>query len=74
LRADYERLARNWRLIAHRLELDETLERRAVDAETAKYELSQRLANIVNSSDDAIVSKDLNGRINSWNTHLRIFG
>jgi PAS domain S-box-containing protein len=60
-------------ILVHGVDVTEkVLARRKVEAELAA---SQRLAAIVESSDDAIIGKDLNGIVTSWNPAAeRIFG
>jgi PAS domain S-box-containing protein len=65
----------NWLgVIAGLEEKTTSLEAQIVQRHTA-HEIAQRLAAIVEFSDDAIISKDLNGVISSWNKGAeRIFG
>ena len=60
-------------VLVHAVEVtDKVLARKKLEETLAA---SQRLAAIVDSSDDAIVSKDLNGIVTSWNAGAeRIFG
>jgi PAS domain S-box-containing protein len=61
----------------HELRLLDVLARQAADLIERKEaeQIAERLAAIVDSSDDAIVSKDLNGTITSWNDGAkRLFG
>ena len=60
--------------ISSEFEIRQQIEESQIRMQTA-LETSQRLAAIVESSDDAIVSKDLNGIVTSWNSCAeRVFG
>jgi PAS domain S-box-containing protein len=85
LKADYLAAANRWMTLAHSYEFTDSVTdfTSAVDAKLDPHEAArsdneeklQLLASIVESTDDAVITKDVNGIITSWNRGAeRIFG